>query len=178
MGTPRLSTNSARYSTSFASATTPLGLIFFTSGERGCAWEVLEKYHPISRKIVEAPGWKETYQDHVRRMAKSIEIDKFLDLCGKAEQCRVHYIRQKPSQGLHIIAGLSGTNMCHPVIFGCFNEIIDFGIDHLEYPLLCGFLVASKLLCRPEGNRPANRMLRSCCSEERFKLTAGQFKML
>jgi hypothetical protein len=34
-----------------------------------------------------------------------------------------------------------------PIVFSCFNKVINLGIHQLEYPLLSSLLVTPKLFC-------------------------------
>ena len=87
-----------------------------------------------------------TYQNHVGRMTECVKIDELFDLCWKSKKSGVHNIRQEPSQGLHVIARFGWRSGSHPFVLGCFDKIVDLGIDNLEYTLFGCFLITPELL--------------------------------
>lgn len=83
-------------------------------------------------------------------MAKGIKVDELFDFRRQTQQCGVHDVGQKSSQGLHVIARLCGRCRRHPLILCCLDKVIDFGIDYLEDTLLSCLLVAFKLFSSPQ----------------------------
>lgn len=59
-----------------------------------------------------------TNENLVRRMTERVEVDELLDLARQAQERRVHYIREVPSQRLHVITRLRRTVEGRPVVLG------------------------------------------------------------
>ncbi len=91
---------SDKYWTSFASAATPFGFIFFDVGvEREC-------------------------EDQVRGVREGVEVDQFFDLSRKTEESGGHDVREVLGEGRHVGAGFGFEGWGHPV--GSLSMCMDF----------------------------------------------------
>lgn len=106
-------------------------------------------------------------------MTQRVEVDELFDFSWQPEENRVHYVRQVLSQGLHVITGLflkcmsspsaeiisvqfSSTlrrwkivgDKSIPIVLRCLDQVIDFGVDQLEYSFFSCLLIASKFFRR------------------------------
>lgn len=111
-------------------------------------------------------------------MAEGVEIYELFDFGGQSQQSRVHDIRKKPSQGLHVVTGFAWGSGRHPFVFCCFDKIVNFGVNDLENAFFSGFFIAPELFSCHKSNRCARGVLRPRSRKKQFELMTSRLEVL
>ena len=112
-------------------------------------------------------------------MRDGVEEHELFDFSGEGEENGGHYVREVLGKGLDVGARLRWRTGGGEIVFGGFDEVVDFGVDEFEDTLFGCFFMGAEGFCGSEGDGGGCGLVRGGASghEEGFKFGAGGFEV-